>query len=105
LGDYQLLRFMKGAENKGRVMRYGVWRYTRHPNYFLPVVSKRGLMRNLLMAVIFQQSQRSDSRQQVSGSRSAILHARPGPRFLSVDARKAVNAVSGGAADAGAPAI
>lgn len=34
LGDYQLLRFMKDAANKGRVMRYGVWRYTRHPNYF-----------------------------------------------------------------------
>ena len=34
VGDYQLLRFMKNPANKGRVMRYGVWRYTRHPNYF-----------------------------------------------------------------------
>ena len=34
VGDYQLLRFMKDAANKGRVMRYGVWRTTRHPNYF-----------------------------------------------------------------------
>ncbi len=34
LGDYQLLRFMKDPANKGRVMRYGVWRLTRHPNYF-----------------------------------------------------------------------
>ena len=33
-GDYQLLRFMKNVSNKGRIMRYGVWRFTRHPNYF-----------------------------------------------------------------------
>ena len=34
VGDYQLLRFMKNPANKGRVMRSGVWRLTRHPNYF-----------------------------------------------------------------------
>jgi len=34
LGDYQLLRFMKNPANKGCVMRYGIWRTTRHPNYF-----------------------------------------------------------------------
>lgn len=34
VGDYQLLRFMKRPDNRGRIMRYGVWRYTRHPNYF-----------------------------------------------------------------------
>jgi steroid 5-alpha reductase family enzyme len=34
VGDFQLLRFMKNPANKGRVMRHGVWRYTRHPNYF-----------------------------------------------------------------------
>ena len=34
VGDYQLLRFMKNPANKGRVMRYGVWRFSRHPNYF-----------------------------------------------------------------------
>ena len=33
-GDYQLLRFMKNPANRGRVMRYGVWRLSRHPNYF-----------------------------------------------------------------------
>jgi steroid 5-alpha reductase family enzyme len=33
-GDYQLLRFMRNPANKGRVMREGVWRCTRHPNYF-----------------------------------------------------------------------
>ncbi len=34
VGDYQLLRFMKDPANKGRVMRQGVWRLSRHPNYF-----------------------------------------------------------------------
>ena len=33
-GDYQLARFKADPENKGKVMRYGLWRYTRHPNYF-----------------------------------------------------------------------
>lgn len=33
-GDAQLARFKKQAENKGKVMDRGLWRYTRHPNYF-----------------------------------------------------------------------
>lgn len=34
VGDTQLYRFKKNPANKGRIMRYGVWQYTRHPNYF-----------------------------------------------------------------------
>lgn len=34
VGDFQLLRFMRNGSNKGRIMRYGLWKYTRHPNYF-----------------------------------------------------------------------
>ncbi len=34
IGDYQLLKFMRNPASKGRVMRTGVWRFTRHPNYF-----------------------------------------------------------------------
>lgn len=34
LGDFQLFQFKKDPENKGQVMRYGLWKYTRHPNYF-----------------------------------------------------------------------
>lgn len=34
LGDLQLARFKSRAENKGRVMDRGLWRFTRHPNYF-----------------------------------------------------------------------
>ncbi len=34
MGDYQMAQFKKNPDNKGKVMRYGVWKYTRHPNYF-----------------------------------------------------------------------
>jgi steroid 5-alpha reductase family enzyme len=34
VGDYQLTQFLNNPANKGRVMRYGLWQYTRHPNYF-----------------------------------------------------------------------
>ena len=33
-GDWQLKRFKSDPANKGKVMDRGVWRYTRHPNYF-----------------------------------------------------------------------
>jgi len=33
-GDLQLARFKADPRNKGKVMDRGVWRYTRHPNYF-----------------------------------------------------------------------
>lgn len=34
IGDYQLLRFKQNQANKGRIMTLGLWKYTRHPNYF-----------------------------------------------------------------------
>lgn len=34
MGDYQLSQFLSKPENKGKIMNKGVWRYTRHPNYF-----------------------------------------------------------------------
>jgi steroid 5-alpha reductase family enzyme len=33
-GDFQLARFKADPANKGKVLDHGVWRYTRHPNYF-----------------------------------------------------------------------
>jgi len=33
-GDYQLARFRSDPGNRGRVLDTGLWRYTRHPNYF-----------------------------------------------------------------------
>ncbi len=34
VGDRQLARFRADPENRDRVMDRGLWRYTRHPNYF-----------------------------------------------------------------------
>lgn len=34
IGDWQLSRFKADPGNKDRVMDQGLWRYTRHPNYF-----------------------------------------------------------------------
>lgn len=33
-GDYQLARFRRNPDNDGKVLDSGLWRYTRHPNYF-----------------------------------------------------------------------
>jgi steroid 5-alpha reductase family enzyme len=33
-GDWQLAQFKKNPANQGQVMDRGLWRYTRHPNYF-----------------------------------------------------------------------
>ena len=34
VGDWQLAGFKVDPANKGKVMQSGLWRYTRHPNYF-----------------------------------------------------------------------
>jgi steroid 5-alpha reductase family enzyme len=34
VGDYQLQRFKADPSNRGTVLDRGLWRYTRHPNYF-----------------------------------------------------------------------
>ena len=34
LGDFQLARFKADPGNRRKVMNQGLWRYTRHPNYF-----------------------------------------------------------------------
>ncbi|MFM8321125.1 MAG: DUF1295 domain-containing protein [Chloroflexota bacterium] len=34
VGDWQLARFKADPANKGRLLTGGLWRYTRHPNYF-----------------------------------------------------------------------
>lgn len=34
IGDWQLSRFRNDSKNKGKVLNSGLWRYTRHPNYF-----------------------------------------------------------------------
>ncbi len=34
IGDYQLACFISNPSSKAQVMNRGLWRYTRHPNYF-----------------------------------------------------------------------
>lgn len=34
VGDFQLRRFLALPANKGKLMTSGLWKYTRHPNYF-----------------------------------------------------------------------
>ena len=43
IGDLQLARFKADPASKGRVMDRGLWRYTRHPNYFGDAVVWWGL--------------------------------------------------------------
>jgi hypothetical protein len=33
-GDAQLARFKSDATNRGKILDQGLWRFTRHPNYF-----------------------------------------------------------------------
>jgi steroid 5-alpha reductase family enzyme len=34
VGDWQLLTFIRDPAHRGKLMTEGLWRYTRHPNYF-----------------------------------------------------------------------
>lgn len=34
VGDYQLDRFITNPATKGKIMSLGLWKYSRHPNYF-----------------------------------------------------------------------
>lgn len=34
VGDAQLRKFVSDPSNKGKLLQTGLWRYTRHPNYF-----------------------------------------------------------------------
>jgi steroid 5-alpha reductase family enzyme len=43
VGDFQLRRFTKEPSNKGKILTTGLWRYTRHPNYFGEVTQWWGI--------------------------------------------------------------
>lgn len=43
IGDLQLNRFRNDPANKGKVLDTGLWRYTRHPNYFGDALTWWGL--------------------------------------------------------------
>lgn len=43
VGDWQLDKFIKNPANKGKIMQEGLWKYTRHPNYFGEVTQWWGI--------------------------------------------------------------
>jgi len=44
VSDWQLLRFTRNPANRGRIIRKGLWRYSRHPNYFGEAVLWWGIL-------------------------------------------------------------
>ncbi|MBK5113981.1 MAG: DUF1295 domain-containing protein [Candidatus Heimdallarchaeota archaeon] len=34
VGDRQLKKFIRNRDNRGKIIENGLWKYTRHPNYF-----------------------------------------------------------------------
>jgi steroid 5-alpha reductase family enzyme len=43
VGDYQLDKFIHNPGNGGKIMSTGLWKYTRHPNYFGEVIMWWGI--------------------------------------------------------------
>jgi steroid 5-alpha reductase family enzyme len=43
ISDHQLTTFLNNPNNKSKIMDYGLWRYSRHPNYFGEVTQWWGL--------------------------------------------------------------
>ena len=43
VGDSQLAQFLKDPKNHGHVMQAGLWKYTRHPNYYGEVLQWWGI--------------------------------------------------------------
>jgi steroid 5-alpha reductase family enzyme len=43
VGDAELARFTRNPQNRGKILQSGLWRYTRHPNYFGEVVQWWGI--------------------------------------------------------------
>jgi len=43
VGDAQLKQFVSNPNNKGRIMDRGLWKYSRHPNYFGEVTQWWGI--------------------------------------------------------------
>lgn len=53
IGDAQLAKFNKNPKNKDKIMQEGLWRYTRHPNYFGEVMLWWGIFIISLRSINF----------------------------------------------------
>lgn len=51
IGDWQLRKFLASPANKGKVMQSGLWKFTRHPNYFGEVTQWWGIWLILLASL------------------------------------------------------
>lgn len=51
VGDLQLRRFLAQPQNKGKLMQSGLWKYSRHPNYFGEITCWWGLWLVVLFSV------------------------------------------------------
>lgn len=43
IADRELSNFIKNPENKGKLMTQGLWKYSRHPNYFGEIIQWWGI--------------------------------------------------------------
>lgn len=43
VSDYQMFTFTRNPAHKGKIMKYGLWKYSRHPNYFGEVLMWWGI--------------------------------------------------------------
>jgi steroid 5-alpha reductase family enzyme len=43
VGDRQLKNFIRNPDNKGKIIESGLWKYTRHPNYFGEITMSWGM--------------------------------------------------------------
>ncbi len=43
IGDWQLKKFVSSPKSKGKIMQSGLWRYSRHPNYFGEITQWLGI--------------------------------------------------------------
>jgi steroid 5-alpha reductase family enzyme len=43
VADYQLQRFTSEPTNQGRILKTGLWKYSRHPNYFGEILQWFGI--------------------------------------------------------------
>lgn len=43
ISDYQLLKFVKNPDNRQKILQTGLWKHSRHPNYFGEIIQWWGI--------------------------------------------------------------